>query len=256
MSSQQAVRRSNSPRLALINFVIRTQDGRQRQQPAFAFRLLLSFFRRNENNPRIVQSHMSIFIILLSLAIWGVVHSITASYSFKDGTHKVVGDGSMRFYRLAYNAFSFVSFLPILYLSATLPNQPAYEVPGPWRFVMMAGQAISVLLLFAAFLQTDALFFVGLRQLLGAGEQAPGQLVTRGLYSLVRHPLYTFSMSFLWLSPSVSQNSLTLYIGITLYFVIGAYFEERKLLRDFGKAYAEYKRKTPMLIPLRLFGEK
>jgi methanethiol S-methyltransferase len=88
-------------------------------------------------------------------------------------------------------------------------------------------------------------------------EQASGQLVTRGLYRVVRHPLYTFSLLFLWLSPSVSQNSLTLYIGATLYFIIGAYFEERKLLRDFGEAYAEYKRKTPMLIPLRLtFGEK
>jgi protein-S-isoprenylcysteine O-methyltransferase Ste14 len=47
-----------------------------------------------------------------------------------------------------------------------------------------------------------------------------------------------------------------LYIGATLYIIIGAYFEERKLLRDFGDAYAGYKRKTPMLIPLRLFGEK
>ncbi len=168
----------------------------------------------------------------------------------------MVGAGGMRLYRLGYNVFSLVSFAPILYLAWALPDQPLYDVPAPWRFLMMGGQALSLLLLFAAFLQTDALSFVGLSQLFGAGEQAPGPLVTRGLYRVVRHPLYTFSMSLLWLSPSVSQNSFALYLGVTLYFIVGAYFEERKLLRDFGGAYAEYKRSTPMLIPLPVFREK
>ncbi|MDP1547545.1 MAG: isoprenylcysteine carboxylmethyltransferase family protein [Anaerolineales bacterium] len=199
---------------------------------------------------------MSIFIILLALAIWGVVHSIMASHFFKDMLRGTVGKPGMRLYRLGYNAFSAISFAPILYLVAALPGQPAYEVPVPWRYGMVAGQAASALLLFAAFLQTDVLSFIGLSQMLGAEEQDPGQLVTRGLYRVVRHPLYTFGLLFLWLSPSVSQNSLTLYIGATFYIIIGAYFEERKLLRDFGEAYAEYKRKTPMLIPLRLLGEK
>jgi protein-S-isoprenylcysteine O-methyltransferase Ste14 len=40
-----------------------------------------------------------------------------------------------------------------------------------------------------------------------------------------------------------------MYIGATVYILVGAYFEERKLLREFGAAYAEYKSKTPMLIP-------
>ncbi|MCL4272333.1 MAG: isoprenylcysteine carboxylmethyltransferase family protein [Anaerolineales bacterium] len=199
---------------------------------------------------------MSIFVIILALAVWGVVHSVTASHFFKDMVRGMVGAGGMRLYRIGYNVFSVVSFAPILYLAWTLPNQLLYDVPAPWRYVMMGGQAVSLLLLFAAFLQTDALSFVGLSQLFGAGEQAPGQLVTRGLYRVVRHPLYTFSMAFLWLSPSVSQNSFALYLGVTLYFVIGAYFEERKLLRDFGDAYAEYKRRTPMLIPVRLLPKK
>lgn len=198
---------------------------------------------------------MNIFIILLAMAIWGAVHSVTASHFFKDMVRGAVGKGGMRLYRLGYNAFSALTLAPILYLAWTLPDQPLYDVPAPWRFVMMGGQALSLLMLFAAFLQTDALSFVGLSQLLGAGEQAQGPLVTRGLYRVVRHPLYTFSILFLWLSPSVSQNTFALYAGATLYFIIGAHFEERKLLRDFGEAYAEYKRKTPMLIPGLLFAK-
>jgi protein-S-isoprenylcysteine O-methyltransferase Ste14 len=195
---------------------------------------------------------MSIFILLLALAIWGVVHSFFASYMAKDLFRLKIG--SMDFYRLAYNIFAAISFLPILYLMATLPNQRVYEVPSPWNLVMFGGQVLSVILLAAAFLQTDSLSFIGLRQLFE--QEKSGALVVHGLYKVVRHPLYTFSLLFLWLTPSVSQNSLTVYIGSTLYILIGVYFEERKLLREFGEAYANYKRSTPMLIPGLAFGRK
>jgi protein-S-isoprenylcysteine O-methyltransferase Ste14 len=195
---------------------------------------------------------MSIFILLLALAIWGVIHSFLASRLAKDLFPLQLG--GMNFYRLAYNVFAGISFLPILYLMATLPNQLAYEVPSPWNLVMFGGQLLSIILLLVAFLQTDALSFIGLRQLFQKEES--GALVVHGLYKVVRHPLYTFSLLFLWLSPSVSQNSLTVYIGSTLYILIGTYFEERKLLREFGEAYAHYKKSTPMLIPGLVFGKK
>jgi protein-S-isoprenylcysteine O-methyltransferase Ste14 len=195
---------------------------------------------------------MSIFILLLALAIWGVVHSFLASHLAKDLFRLKIG--SMDFYRLAYNIFSAISFLPILYLMVTLPNQLVYEVPSPWNLVMFGGQLLSVILLVVAFLQTDSLSFVGLRQLFEVEKS--GALVVHGLYKIVRHPLYTFSLLFLWLTPSVSQNSLTVYIGSTLYILIGTYFEERKLLREFGEAYADYKKSTPMLIPGLMFGMK
>ena len=184
---------------------------------------------------------MNIFIILLSLAIWGVIHSFLASHLAKDLF------GMKRLYRLLYNFFAVVTFAPILYLLAILEDSMLYQIPAPWSWVMRGGQALSALLLLVAVLQTDTLAFVGLRQLIE--EEKPGQLVTRGLYTLVRHPLYLFSLLFLWLSPSMSVNSLVFNLGVTAYFVIGAYFEERKLLRDFGEAYAEYKKRTPFLIP-------
>ena len=195
---------------------------------------------------------MSIFILLLALAIWGVVHSLLASYFAKDMISLKTGGAD--FYRLVYNIFAGISFLPILYLMAILPNQDVYQISAPWSYIMFGGQVFATLMLFVAFLQTDSLSFVGLRQLFE--KENSGALVTRGLYRVVRHPLYTFSLLFIWLTPTVSQNSLTVYIGSTLYIFIGAYFEERKLLRDFGEAYAEYKRKTPMLIPGFVFGRK
>lgn len=191
---------------------------------------------------------MNILILLLALAIWGIIHSILASNFVKD----MLGGAS--FYRLGYNIFAVISFLPILYLMTKFPDHPVYQVPAPWKFIMLGGQVLAALMLAIAFLQTDSLSFVGLRQLFE--KEKPSVLVVHGLYRVVRHPLYTFGLLFIWLSPVVSQNSLTIYIGATIYTLIGAYFEERKLMREFGEAYARYKQNTPMLIPGLMVGRK
>jgi protein-S-isoprenylcysteine O-methyltransferase Ste14 len=137
----------------------------------------------------------------------------------------------------------------------TLPDKSLYQIPAPWSYLMRAGQVLSILLLLASAMQTDLLSFAGLRQLFE--EEKQGGLVRGGLYRSVRHPLYTFSLLVLWLSPSMSLNSLVVYASLTVYILIGIYFEERKLLREFGQDYADYKSSTPMLIPgLKLGGNK
>lgn len=195
------------------------------------------------------------FWLIIAIAGWGIVHSLLASLGFKELLRRYFGAGFMRFYRLLYNLFAVISFLPALYLMVSLPDQPLYQVPPPWGYLMRAGQGISLLLLIVSVLQTDVLSFVGLRQLFE--EQKQGTLVTRGLYRLVRHPLYTFSLFILWLSPSMSLNSFIVYLALTIYILIGIIFEERKLLREFGQDYASYRATTPMLIPgVRLGGNK
>jgi len=194
---------------------------------------------------------MSILFITLSLLLWGLIHSILASLGFKSFLAKALGKSLMRGYRLFYNIFSAISFLPILYLVATLPDAPFYSVPAPWSYLMLLGQGLGLVLLILGVLQTDTLSFVGLRQLFE--QEKPSALVTRGLYRLVRHPLYTAGLLILWLSPQATVNSFTMYLGATIYILVGAYFEERKLLREFGEAYVAYKSKTPMLLPWMKF---
>ncbi|HSG45813.1 MAG TPA: isoprenylcysteine carboxylmethyltransferase family protein [Anaerolineales bacterium] len=195
------------------------------------------------------------FWLIFSIALWGVIHSLMASLGFKNLLQRMVGSGFMRFYRLFFNVFSVLSFAPILYLLITLPDRDMYQVPVPLNYFMLAGQGLSVLMLFVAVLQTDTLAFIGLRQLLT--DEMNENLVTSGLYRFVRHPLYTFGLLILWLSPSMTINSLVVYMSLTIYILVGAYFEERKLMRVFGQEYAEYKSITPMLIPdLRFWRNK
>jgi methanethiol S-methyltransferase len=187
--------------------------------------------------------------LLLAIVLWGILHSLLASNGVKSFFRRTFGEGLMRGYRLFYNLFAFFSFLPILYLMVTLPNRMLYEVPTPFNLLMRLGQGISLILLVAAVLQTDPFSFVGLRQIFE--EEKNGPLMTGGLYHYVRHPLYSFSLLMLWLSPHMSLNSFIVYLALTVYILIGIVFEERKLLREFGEQYASYRSVTPMLIPGR-----
>jgi protein-S-isoprenylcysteine O-methyltransferase Ste14 len=187
--------------------------------------------------------------LLLAIALWGLVHSLLASNEAKNFFRRTFGEGFMRLYRLLYNLFAVVSFLPILYLMLTLPDRMLYEVPAPFDILMRLGQGIALILLMVAVVQTDLLSFAGLRQIFE--QEKKGPLMTGGLYRHVRHPLYSFSLLLLWLSPAMTLNSFIVYLALTLYILIGIIFEERKLLREFGEEYANYRSVTPMLIPGR-----
>ncbi|MEX1247309.1 MAG: isoprenylcysteine carboxylmethyltransferase family protein [Anaerolineales bacterium] len=191
---------------------------------------------------------LSALIILIAFAIYGVLHSILASQRVKDWVQRRFGEGlAHRAYRLFFNLVGVVTLLPILFLVIWLPDLPLYAVPSALRPVFLVGQGIGVLVLAAALSMTDALDFLGLRQFTDRDKEP--QLVTGGVYRYMRHPLYTGSMLVLWLVPGMSVNWFALMLGITLYFYIGALFEERKLEGYFGKAYRDYKARTPMFLP-------
>lgn len=191
---------------------------------------------------------MNIFWLIFTFLLWGVVHSFLASLKVKEWVGRSLGDNGPRFYRLFYNFFSVISLLPVLWLMVVLPDEPLYQVPAPWSYFFLLGKGVAVLLLGVGLLQTDPLHFFGLRQLFDI-EEKPSRLVKNGLYRWVRHPLYTAGLMFIWLIPNVSMNTFIMVIGSTVYFFVGAMFEERKLVREFGEAYEEYKATTPMLIP-------
>jgi protein-S-isoprenylcysteine O-methyltransferase Ste14 len=188
-----------------------------------------------------------VFWLIIAITLWGTAHSLLASTEIKGLFQRAFGNGFMRFYRLFYNVFAVISFVPVLYLIIILPDENLYQVPAPYNYIMRAGQGLSIFFLFVAVMQTDLLSFAGLRQLFR--EEEKGKLVTSGLYNYVRHPLYTFSLAILWLSPSMSINSFIVFLALTIYIFIGIIFEERKLLREFGQSYADYRAVTPMLIP-------
>lgn len=198
------------------------------------------------------------FWLILSVLLWGFLHSLLASYKAKEFALRWFGVYRARFYRLAYNLFAGISFLPILVVAAITPDRRLYTVPLPWSGLMGFSEFLAVVALVVGFQQTEPGEFIGLRQLkdgakndlpAGSKEIRQRQLVISGLYRHVRHPLYTAGLAFIWLLPFMTVNVFVINICLTIYVVIGAFFEERKLRREFGQEYVDYAAITPMLIP-------
>ena len=193
-------------------------------------------------------------IILFAVFVYGFVHSLLASLGAKQRARDWFGPGADRWYRLAYNFHGAVTFLPVLALVAALPDRPLYSVSFPWAYPMIAGQLAAVIALVVGVRQTGVWTFLGIRQFLETGQvpdqsSEPPRLATSGLYRWVRHPLYTAGLVFIWLTPVMTGNLLALNIGITIYLVVGALYEERKLVKEFGEDYLRYRERTPMLVP-------
>ncbi len=86
-----------------------------------------------------------------------------------------------------------------------------------------------------------------------AETHRPDKIVTKGVYSIVRHPQYLggllaqVGISFL-LSAWYSLLSTPL-MAVTIYLI--SWKEEEELIKEFGNEYEDYKKKVPMLVPRR-----
>ncbi|MFX1568252.1 MAG: methyltransferase family protein [Promethearchaeota archaeon] len=79
------------------------------------------------------------------------------------------------------------------------------------------------------------------------------KLVTKGLYKIVRHPMY-FGGIFIMVAPYLAFRSLILLTGIV---ILDSYFlkmrikiEEQTLIGTFGDDYRNYMKRTKKIIPL------
>jgi len=180
------------------------------------------------------------------MALYGGIHSFLAGQRPRLLARRLFGEAGRRWYRLAYNLLAGLLLLPILLLVRILPDAPLYTIPMPLMLVTMALQGVAILSMIFVVYETGILAFVGL----APEEERTPQLVTNGAYHWMRHPLYTASLVVLWLFPTMGWNLLAFTLGATIYILIGIRFEERRMLRVYGKKYADYRRRTPMLFPL------
>lgn len=194
-----------------------------------------------------------VIIVIVSMCTWSVLHSWLAAFSTKDLAQRIFGEKIRRFYRLIYILIAGVTLLPILGMVLFLPSRVLWVIPVPWRYLTITLQGLALVGLVVTVLQVDTLAFIGLRQLNNPDAESEAELVTRGFYRMVRHPLYFFSLVIFWLFPIMTNLGLAFVIVSSLYFVLGSILEERKLVEIYGDSYRAYQRDVPRIIPwLRL----
>ena len=162
------------------------------------------------------------------------------------------------FYRILY---SLLSVLLLALWFWYIPNESTlvYSVSGFFKGLILSVKFISIIFFIYALLKFNLGVFVGTRQIKDflkhkknpeyLDEPQKGELITTGLQKYVRHPLYTFSILVLITNPSPTITEAYLSSCLILYFWIGSYFEEKKLIQRFGEEYKSYQTNTGRFFP-------
>jgi protein-S-isoprenylcysteine O-methyltransferase Ste14 len=77
------------------------------------------------------------------------------------------------------------------------------------------------------------------------------ELIKGGIYSRIRHPLYLATiLMLLGLAALYPFDRVIVFsISLSIYVIIGAYLEERKLVAHYGDAYREYRKQAGFMLP-------
>lgn len=197
-------------------------------------------------------------IIFLLFVLFGYSHSILASNKLKRKLIDKIGE-KVAFYRLFYNIISLLTFY-LVYKLSPKPGVVVYDLNYPWDIVILVFQIISLIGLIWAASAVKLFEFAGIAQIKRyyKGEYNVKELDERyelkktGAFKYSRHPIYFFSILFLGLRPTMDFFYLIFFICLTLYFIIGSIYEEKKLVELFGSEYVQYKKETPWLVPLKI----
>jgi protein-S-isoprenylcysteine O-methyltransferase Ste14 len=187
------------------------------------------------------------FSILLVTLGYGALHSLLASHWVKNKAGRIFGAAGKTYYRLVFNTIAIATLIPVTVVELHFLGPVLYRWTGYLAAAAIMGQAIAILLLIGAFLQSRPAAFLGLQR--AVSEQPSAGLMMSGACAIVRHPLYTTGLAFLWLTPIMTTGILAFNIGATLYTWIGSEWEERRLIGEFGEEYKRYQSKVARLIP-------
>lgn len=180
--------------------------------------------------------------LVLAWAAYFSMHSLLASEKIKSVLKRQGFSSQVQ--RIVYNLLSAIGLLAVLFLNGAINSEYLYEKTKLLQIVAMFTAAAGVLIINAAFKQYKVKSFIGLQE-----EEAT--LNTSGILQLVRHPIYTGTIlivvGFVIYDPRIA--SLVSAICIFTYLPIGIYFEEQKLLKQYGDRYQKYKEEVPSVFP-------
>lgn len=184
------------------------------------------------------------------LLLFGLQHSVMARSFFKDGLLSHVSNA------VKHATFSITSSICLLLIFCFWQPIDGYvwnfqDSMLPWFFLTVV-YILGWLMAFLATFMIDHFELFGLHQGYRVLKDIPdpeAEFQIRFFYKYVRHPIQAATIVGVWATPSMSYSHLFLSIGMTIYIVIGLYFEEKDLIRVFGEKYKNYMGTTPMLIP-------
>lgn len=188
-----------------------------------------------------------VFLLIFLWLIYFVTHSLLASDSAKLFVQKKLPKYASC-YRLLYNTFALIALAPIVYLQLTIQSETVVIWHGWLVFLSYGINAFALAGFIWSLRYYDMPSFIGIK---GCRRQSKltMALSISPLHCYVRHPWYFFALLIIW-SRDLTVHELVSNLAITSYLIVGSRLEDKKLITEFGLAYADYANKVPGIIPL------
>ena len=180
------------------------------------------------------------------IVLFGAQHSVMARVGFKEIVTRLVPA------HLERSTFVGISGLVLLAMTALWQPLPGaiFQLEGMARTTAWVVYGFGWAIVVVSTMLIDNKALHGLRQSFsGDAMESSGELLTPSLYKLVRHPMMLGFLIVVWATPDMTQGRLLLASAMTAYLFVGIHFEEKALVRHFGKAYEDYKNPVPMVLP-------
>ena len=186
---------------------------------------------------------MNYGVLVVGWLVYFLFHSVLASAAVKRIGEATLGTG-YRYYRLVYSIISTVGLLAMLMINGSI-EAPYYMEPTGWiRYTSFVFTAFGVMLIQVSFRQYK------LRSFLGFAPERHG-LRRDGVLGWIRHPIYSglilIIIGFFLFIPNFP--TLISCLCMLIYLPLGIWLEERKLVKEYGAAYEEYRKEVPSIIP-------
>lgn len=198
---------------------------------------------------------LDVIVIIILFVVFAYSHTWLASNKIKRALAEKIGS-RIAFYRLFYNLSSLL-FFALFYFLSPKPDVIVYDLHYPFDIITFALQVLSIIGLVRSVRLIDLKEFIGVSQITryinndydSSDLNERQRLKIEGVFKIIRHPVYLFSILFLGLRPTMTLFYLVMFVCIVIYFYVGSFYEERKLVEKFGDEYREYQRTVPRLIP-------
>jgi protein-S-isoprenylcysteine O-methyltransferase Ste14 len=192
---------------------------------------------------------MALAIDLGLLGLFAVQHSVMARPAFKRWFTKLVPESAER---STYVLLSSLALIAMFAWWQPLGGMVWNVTDATLRGVLWGGFVFGWLLVLVSTFLINHFDLFGLRQVwlqLMGRPYTHLAFGTPGPYRLVRHPLYVGWLFAFWATPTMTISHLVFALATTGYILIAIQLEERDLVAQHGKLYADYREQVPMLVP-------
>ncbi len=200
------------------------------------------------NDGAVVSVYSALAINLGLVFLFGFFHSVMARERFKQWWTQYVPVEAERTTYVLQSAL----FLSLAMWQWQPMPEVIWHVEGLMAYAIVGFFLQGLAILLTSTFLIDHFELFGLKQVFFAStdREVPNPTFkTPFLYKIVRHPMQLGVFITVFATPHMTVGHLVFASAMTAYILVGLYFEERSLVREFGDVYRDYQRTTPMLLP-------